>query len=615
MEAIKSVYRGLTSLNKGLVVSEKVVASKEETVSEKTVSEEIIPEETITEPLQNKDLLRELVTVGENGETAFKTSGDKNIDLFVSINRNAEVETIVSKFLDAWNENPEYATKVLLNFRDIKGGKGEKNISKIMLFIIKIACPEIYKKLLPLFIEVGCWKDVLFLYEMSIHYGINCNDEIDAFCKQLNDDKTAERPSICAKWAPSEGCHFDKKTKIAKRIMHEMNLTPKNYRFLLKDLRSKINIVESQLSQGVTSQINFSHIPSRAHLIYKNAFSRETNAKGETKHDRSELMQRYRSYLEDLKAGVKKANYKGIMPHELVKKLSESENGEDELIENQWKSIRTDIENLSIFEKCVSIVDVSGSMEGCRRTVSPMDVAIALGILISECSKGVFKDKVFTFDSNPVLSELNGFSTLREKVRYVKKLPWGGSTNMESVFDQIIDQGVKNSLRADQMPERLIILTDMQFNQVCGHDVGTKFFDKMKLKFEKHGYIMPKIICWNLRTINTLISTVEDENVCMISGFSTPILKAFMELEEITPLGVFLNAINLYKLPEIEISLITKESIDVEKLGKVVRKLNFKNSAKSVDPLGTTNESADEPINESANEPPNDTEDVDFYTN
>ena len=521
------------------------------------------------------------LTTTENGEVAFNTTGDKNLDLFGTVNRDVQVNTLVSKFVDAWNENPEYAIKVLLNFRDVREGKGEKLISKIMFLVIKIVHPDIYEKLVPLFVEVGCWKDLLFLYEMGLYYGVQTSNsrsvEIIAFANQLIDDKKSEHPSLCAKWAPTEGCHFDRKTKVAKRLMREMNLKPKEYRKMLTDLRTKVKIVESQLSQRRTSEINFSAVPSRAHLLYKKAFLRGKNADGEESAERTELKERYEKYLADLKAGKEKANFKGVMPHEIVKEILSSNGKDIELLENQWNSIRNEIAELSVFDRCVSIVDVSGSMESGGRgdaTPRPIDVAVALGILVSECSKGPFKHKMFTFHEKPSLMDFSNHTSLYQKVCAVKKMPWGGNTDIEAVFDKILDTGRFANLTQEQMPDRLFIFTDMQFDQVSGQRLKT--FDKIKNKFDKYGYKMPQIICWNLRSIDSVVFTKNDADVCMLSGFSTPILKAFLTCQEISPLIVFLAAINHYKLPEIVLKPIPVNAVDVAKVQDVVNKCDFK---------------------------------------
>lgn len=519
------------------------------------------------------------LTITTNGENAYKSTGNKNLDLFSTVNRDVNIHDLVIKFINAWNEDPECAIKVLLNFRDIREGKGEKNISKIMLFIIKFSHSDIYEKLLPIFIEVGCWKDLLFLYEMSLYYNIDNTTEISTIVRQLNKDINSDNISLCAKWAPTEGCHFDKKTGITKKIISHMNLTPKEYRKIITNLRNKLKLVECQLSQQKFTEITFSNIPAKAHILYKNAFLRNSNVEGIVSIERIELNKRYIKYIDSLKIGKEKANFKTIMPHEIINEIKKTKGLNIELLENQWNSIREQISKLSIFDRCVSIVDVSGSMSMFNKNPMPIDVSIALGILVAECAKGEFANKMFTFSEVPELVDINNCENLYKKINKVQNMSWGASTNLEAVFDNILRIANYFNIEEDKMPNRLFIFTDMQFNQVSGDNYNT--FDKIKEKYKKNGYNMPHIICWNLASVNSVPFTQYDNNVCMLSGFSIPILKAFLTCQEITPISIFLSNIDKYNLPDIDLKPIIYSDDDLEKIVKnlenIIKKCEFKN--------------------------------------
>jgi hypothetical protein len=546
------------------------------------------------------NLLNSLTTT-ENGEVAFNSTGDKNLDLFGTVNRYVQSDVLITKFIDAWNENPEYTIKVLLNFRDIREGKGEKLISQIMFLVIKISHPDIYEKMIPLFIEVGCWKDLLFLYEMGMSYGVDTGIEVSVIAKQLIEDQKAEHPSLCAKWAPTEGCHFDCKTKISKKLMRELSMKPKEYRKMLTTLRTKIKVVEGYLSQHHTSEITFSTIPSRAHMLYKKTFLRGKNANGQESSDRTELKERYEKYLTDLITGKEKANFKGIMPHEIIAELISSNGENAELSENQWNSMRNEISKLSVFDRCISIVDVSGSMEssGSSSGPRPIDIAIALGIMVSECSKEPFQHKMFTFHQEPTLIDFSNSESLYQKVIKVKAMPWGRNTDIEKVFDRIIDIGCFAGLTQEQMPDRLFIFTDMQFDEVSGNKIRT--FDKIKDKFNICGYKMPQIICWNLRSVKNVVFTKDDTDVCLLSGFSTPILKAFLTCQEISPLIIFLAAINHYKVPAIVLKHILPSTIDIPKIELAIKKCDFKYSEEKTNANTNTNTNTNTNANANAN--------------
>lgn len=479
-------------------------------------------------------------TTTENGEIAYSTTTDKNLDLFGTVNRDADDYTIAEKFVDAFNENNEMSLKILLNFRDIRNGKGEKHISRVLMFLLKVVKPEVYEKMLPIFLEMGYWKDLLYLSEMSKKYGLSYNFEVEKFTDQLTTDKNTEKISLCAKWAPSERSYFDDSTKFVNKLTKKMKMNKKEYRLLISSLRKKLNVLEKNMSEQTFDEINFSQIPSKAHLNHKDALNRQHNSEKVESYKRIKLQERYSKFLEDLENLKVKVNHKGIMPHELTTKV----NGHDDvLVESQWKQIVDDAKKIGIFNNSLCIVDVSGSMSG-----QPMDVAIALGILVSECTEGPFKNKLLTFSSDPNLVDLSFSLSLFKKIEATKRMPWGMNTDIKKVFDLILQHSLKNNTVP---PEKLFIFTDMQFDQVdSSYNVST--FEKFRKKYQEHGLKLPQIVCWNLRSVNSVPFLKDDKDVCLLSGFSTEILKAFLTGVELTPMNIMLEAIKIYNVPNFE---------------------------------------------------------------
>lgn len=485
------------------------------------------------------------LTVTENCENAFNTTGDKCLDLFTTINRDTSVNDLYSKFVNAWNEDPETCIKVMYNFRDIRSGKGEKRISHAMMSIIKNQKKEIYKSVLEPFVNLGYWKDLLHLVEMSIEN--DYDTEVKLFASMLKIDSVADKPSLCAKWAPSENSHFDKKPmNMTSRIQKEMNLSPRDYRTLLSSLRKKIHIIESDLSQKKYHEILFEQIPSKAHLIYREALKRNENSKGESHDERIKLAVRYSEYLVALSSGEKKVNFTGLMPHEIIKHLNHDYE-KNKLLEGQWKALSEDTEKLGIFDRCLCVVDVSGSMSG-----QPMEVAVALGALISECAKGPFANKVITFSARPTFLDLSDSKNLDDKVNKIQSGEWGMNTDIEAVFKEILKMGKFFNLTKDQMPEKLFIFTDMQFDQVSGDKEIYKTLDKLRQSYNSHGYELPQIVCWNLRTVNAIPCESRDDGIVLLSGFSVALLKCVMESKDIkfTPISVIENIKEKYSIPK-----------------------------------------------------------------
>lgn len=534
----------------------------------------------------------------ENGDLAFTTCGDKNLDFFTRIVRDAPVNDYVPAFCDAWKENKEMATQILMNMRDIRKGKGEKLIPIVIIVCLKQKLPkDAYRNLLEKIIEYGYWKDLLKIMEMYTRLMIeingkkaiiDCSAEISLFAEQLKKDydilKSEQKLnhegknvaiSLCGKWAPSEKTHYNKHPmKFADSIANEMKMTSKEYRKMLSELRAHLNILEMLMATQQYDKIDFSKIPSIAMSKHKNAFNRNTNADGKIFDSRVKLCSSYQEYLKQLSEGKTKVNVTGIQPHELVGQYF-SKYDVDPLVESQWEAIKKRVMESGAFEKVTAIVDVSGSMNGL-----PMEVSIALGILVAECSNGPFKGQVITFSDNPSWHVLKG-NNLMEKVHSMKKAEWGGSTDLRKVFDLILTEATRYNLKQEQMPETLFIFTDMQFNEACGRtDNWTSTFMDAKSSFEKCGYKLPKIVCWNLRTstAKTLPCSKDEEGFTMLSGFSAELLKCIMDAQEFTPIAMLRHVLEPYIVPQviIDCGIDELEFNNIGSLETAIKKSEFK---------------------------------------
>jgi hypothetical protein len=505
------------------------------------VSDKESYEESDKETDEEEDSVCELdakgreVVRGENGEFGYSTTFDKNLDLFSLVNRDIEHSELVRKFVESWNENANICIKTLLNFRDIRNGKGEKMITYKMMLMIKSTTLEIYNKILPVFVELGCWKDVVKLIEYTERYmkEVGSDREYDMIIKQLEKDTNEEYPSLCAKWVPGENSKYG---RIAKELARRMGMAMSKYRKYVGTIRKKLNLVETNLSQQTTDKIEFGRVPGKAMQIYSSAFRRSHNVKKIESESRLKLSERYIEYLINLEKGIEKVNYKGLMPHEILEKIT-GENSE--IYEKQWNSIRDEIKKSGVFERALSIVDVSGSMSG-----RPMSVAVALGILVSECSSGPFENKVLTFSHKPTFIQLNG-SLYEKKKKIMDDEGQGFNTDIQKVFELLISI---YDVYGKELIDTLYIYTDMQFDMTDRNLKGMSVSEKFSGMFEEKKYKMPKIVCWNLRSAKSTPFTKEDENVCMLSGFSHNVLDAFLknDYEKLSLGSIFLDTIGEY---------------------------------------------------------------------
>ena len=368
--------------------------------------------------IEEKLQLGSTFTRTENSDLAYSSTGSKCLDFFTRITRNAPVPDYVGAFFEAMTEDFETAFKLLFNLRDIRDGKGEKIIPIVLMVCLKnVLLADLYAQILSIYVKYGCWKDILRIVEINnriqleLNPNVNITDidnfaEYNLFAQQLsidfdlltNSDLHSEhsevRPTrssekkvaitLCAKWAPSEKTHFNfHPIYAAKSIRKLMGLKPKMYRQMLSQMRAHLNILERLMATDQLDLIDFEKIPSVAMSKMKKSFKRDTNSAGIRSESRTKLSQSYESYLSKLTKGEAKVNIKGIQPHELVETYLHKNSVQlDPLVEAQWEALVTRTKESGVFKNTMAIVDTSGSMNG-----TPLQVAIAMGILVAECSE------------------------------------------------------------------------------------------------------------------------------------------------------------------------------------------------------------------------------------
>tara|TARA_Y100000389_G_scaffold51886_1_gene47625 strand:+ start:8101 stop:9717 length:1617 start_codon:yes stop_codon:yes gene_type:complete len=482
-----------------------------------------------------------------NNAVALETTNNIFLDLFTNIIRDYDYQELDNLLYKCMQKDPYKTIAIIFNSRDRIDGKKEKKISNDAYCWLKLNQYEkTYECNIKNYInKYGSWKDVLY-FMSKIFKNRTYNDlfESKLFAEKLIEDKinfdNNESVSLCAKWCPSEKSKYQKKYNIYNKIMYnildltdEADIKNKNEYFrkkYLTPLRNKIDIVETKMCKTDWKNINYENVPSIASKKYKNAFMKNDE-------------ERYMHYLTNVSKGIQKINVTGILPHELVNYYLEDENKELDLtIENQWKTILDNMKKSELFNELIAVVDVSGSMFGASNGSIPAQVAIALGLLICNCCTGSFKNTVITFHSTPSFHKVTG-TTLKEQVDSIRSAHWGYNTNFEKIADLIIDYGKNNKLENNEMPKKLVVLSDMQFDEAIREDYDSDktelelLYNTFSNKFTKNNYDVPKMIYWNLNADNSKSFPVNAKvkNTAIISGFSEQLLKIFMTYDEFSP--------------------------------------------------------------------------------
>lgn len=318
--------------------------------------------------------------------------------------------------------------------------------------------------------------------------------------------------NLLAKWLSRKGYEFEKVRKY-------MKLSPKEYRKLIVGLS---NTVEQKMCANDWNDITYQHVPSVAMNKYRKAFLRNDANRF------NEFISLVNEGKTEIKAGV-------LFPHQLYQAYKR---GEDKnAVEAQWNNLPDFMTDSN--ERVIPVCDVSGSMT--MGNGLPMDVSVSLGIYISERNKSIFKDAFITFSTNPRMQYLKG--SLYERIRQLETADWAGSTDLEAVYKLILDKAVQNKVSEDEMPTKILIISDMEFNG-CTRTPSDSALNMIQRMYSESGYKLPEIIFWNVNgRLNNVPATFDSKGVGLVSGFSPSILKSILQGSIDTPESLMLRTV------------------------------------------------------------------------
>lgn len=445
-------------------------------------------------------------TTTTNGMKTFESSLDNCVDLFFKIGASRG-QNIIPQFEQAFNEDPDITLRIAQWVRDVRGGSGERQIFKDILKWMATESEMGCRALMIKTPTVGRWDDLLALVGTPL--------EKDAFTL-IGHGLLVEKDALCAKWMPRKG-------DVAIKLRNFLGMTPKQYR---KTLVGLTNVVESQMCAKDWDAIDFGKLPSVASARYQKAFNKNAEVA-------------YRKFKEALTEGVETVNAGAVYPYDIIKSINN--NGDDTVANAQWKNLPNYMEGVT--GRILPVVDVSASM-GCSASgstsISCMDVAISLGLYISERNEGIFQDKFITFSESPELISLSG--SLKQRLIDMKSSNWGYNTNIAKVFDLVLNSGITHSVPNDEMPNKILILSDMQFDSA---KQDSTIMDTIIRKYEDAGYDVPDIVFWNIRDVGTVPVEFNTDGVALVSGFSPAIMKSVIACEKLTPIDIMKDAVNI----------------------------------------------------------------------
>ena len=328
----------------------------------------------------------------------------------------------------------------------------------------------------------------------------------------------------------------------------------RQYRKMVAELTEHLELPEVMLAAQRADEIKLQRVASKATKNYTRAFLNET-AQGRLRSNDAKRLKLRDMFLDTIvEKGLKGGQ---VMPHEFVSTIRKNKHisrGMELAMDAQWKNMTKEVldqiqakaeEDGVDFDptRMVPICDVSGSMEGV-----PMDVSIALGIMISEITHPAFQNMVLTFSESPTWHRLQSSDTIVQKVRSLERAPWGMSTDFAKAYDLVLESCLKHKLKREDVP-CLIVFSDMQFDQAYGFSPywgssGIRALDpvtmfqtiraKMKVVADKLGWQDAEptpIVFWNLRNTGGHPVDKDTEGTVLLAGFSPSLLKLVMNGE------------------------------------------------------------------------------------
>lgn len=480
-------------------------------------------------------------TFTENGQPAKNTTGSACLDLFGTIGalRNRDEAEVERLFVEAYKSDPLLATKILFYARDIREGCGERKVFRNLIKYLAKYHPEALRPNLDLIGVYGRYDDLYELVGTPLE-----TDMWQAMHLQFEEDvrnmNAGQAVSLLGKWIKTPDASSKKTRQLGIQTAIQLGYSVYSFKRILRKLRKHIGVVEALMSTKQWDKIKYPEVPSRAMMIYRNAFM---------KHDE----ERFREYSQKAVTGEAKINSATLYPYDIVEKFlypgsyrCTPENAD--ILEAQWRQLPNYVEPGT---NAIVMADVSGSMRG-----RPMATSIGLAMYFAERNFGAYHNLFMTFSAEPSVISLTG-ETLEQKISFLARSDWGMNTNLAAAFMRVLEIARMNHIPKEEMVKSIIVISDMEIDAATtsygdyfygrGGRVPSdwSFYDAMKDTYAEYGYEIPNIIFWNVDSRNDVFHADADrKGVQLCSGQSATTFKQLVGSIGMTPVEMMLKVIN-----------------------------------------------------------------------
>ena len=404
----------------------------------------------------------------ENGAAALATTGDARLDFFgvAGSLRTADRLRIERLFAEAYKADPLFATKIAFYLRDVRGGLGERKTFRTLIQYMAKYHPEALRPNLDLIGVYGRYDDMYCLI------GTPLEDEMwAAMKKQFEEDRkdleNGRAISLLAKWIKTADASSKETRRLGILTAQKLGYQVYEFKRIVRAMRKHIGVVETLMSTGRWDQIKYSEVPSRAMMIYRNAFM---------KHDAN----RYGMFVQKALKGEETIHSAALYPYDIVEKVlqmgwSSYSIKEDDTLEAQWRQLPNYVEAGT---NALVIADTSGSMHG-----RPLATSVGLAIYFAERNTGAYHNMFMSFSGTSRIQMLKG-ETLAQKIRSINMSDWQNNTNLKAAFEHVLEIALNNHVAPADMPKSLIVISDMEIDYCSDKD--WTFYAMMAKKFRKN---------------------------------------------------------------------------------------------------------------------------------
>lgn len=488
--------------------------------------------------MEKTNFLQSLITGSsyketENGAFALSSTGNDLLNAFGTLGamRNRNSEDIINTFMKAYGQDRLLAMKLLFYIRDSRGGTGERDTFRVIANYLAQTHAEDMEVNLKYVPEFGRWDD---LYAFV---GTKLEDMAFAIMKEkyhadLLLAKEGKPVSLLGKWLKSANASSKTTRTLGELTAKHFGEKLSVYRKNLTMLRKAIDVTEVKMSSQDWDKINYENVPSYAAKNYRGAF---------TRHDEA----RYNDFIKAVNSGEATIKAATLFPYDLVRAYGYDCDGwgkttktaVNETIEAQWKALPNYVTDSKRF---LVMADTSGSMTG-----TPVETSVSLAMYFAERNTGEFHGKFITFTDNPRLVDIPDDWNLRDKINHVlQKAYVGYGTDLEKAFELVLKSAVAAKLPQSDLPEAILVITDMEINRFIGYKDATTFTSEMKKRFADKGYTMPTLVWWNVNARQDTFHAEASDDVRFISGSSAAIFKGLCEHLGYSAKELMLNVLN-----------------------------------------------------------------------